>query len=82
MLCHHPNESTPDFFRNVPIILDNAIYIDVSDGVNVVYFSYINKYYKVTIKATKDKTELYLTTIFEMREKDFQKKVTLLKNKD
>lgn len=78
MLAHHPKETNTDMFRAVQGILSNAAAVDTSDGVNAVYFTLDDKYYKATVKATRDKMELYLTTVFEMRERDFKKKVAAL----
>lgn len=78
MLAHHPHETNLALFKEVRNILSKAVAIDTSDTVNAVYFAVNDKYYKATVKATKDKSELYLTTVFEMRERDFKKKVAAL----
>lgn len=80
MLAHHPKETTQALFKSVQGLLSQAVAIDTSDGVNAVYFTQDDKYYKATVKSTKDKKELYLTTVFEMRERDFKKKVSQLRN--
>lgn len=73
MLAHHPELDLLPLFKDVQMILKNAIRIVKDGDSNVVYYSVNGKHYKTAIKSTKDKKELYLTTIFKMDEKEFYK---------
>lgn len=71
MIAHHPELDLLSLFKDTAFILKNAVRIIKENDLNVVYYSLGNKYYKTVIKSTKDKKELYLTTIFKMDEKEF-----------
>lgn len=73
MLAHHPELDLLPLFKDVQMILKNAVMIVKDGDSNVVYYSVNDKHYKTAIKSTRDKKELYLTTIFKMNEKDFYK---------
>lgn len=73
MIIHHPELDLEPLFKDVQNILNNAIKVVKKDNLNVIYFTKQGKNYITTIKATKDKSELYLTTIYEANDKNFEK---------
>lgn len=75
MLAHHPELDLLPLFKNMQMILDNAVHLQKRDDVNVVYFTKMQKYYIATVKVTRDKTELYLTTIYETMLKEFERQM-------
>lgn len=75
MLSHHPNESTLELFRDTRFILRNAIKIKVESGGYAVYYTAGNVNYKAVLKVTQDKREIYLTTLFPLREKEFSREL-------
>ena len=75
MLAHHPQESTPELFRDARYLLRNAEKIRVENGQYAIYYSTGHGHYKAVVKATRDKKELYLTTLFRMKEKEFRREL-------
>lgn len=75
MMIHHPELDLLPVFAQVQDILDNAIKVVQKDDLNVVYFSMQDKNYITAIKATRDKDELYLTTIYQVDDKRFKKEL-------
>lgn len=73
MIIHHPELDLEPLFKDVQNILNNAIKVVKKDDLNVIYFTKQGKNYITTIKATKDKSELYLTTIYKASDKNFEK---------
>lgn len=68
MLAHHP-ESEVELFRQASFLLKNATKPKIENEQFVIYYIVGNVRYKATVKATKDKKELYLTTIFKIDSK-------------
>lgn len=75
MIAHHPELDLLPLFKDVQMILKNAVKVVKKDDLNVIYFSVQDKHYIATVKATRDKKELYLTTIYAIKEKDFVKQI-------
>lgn len=75
MIVHHPELDLLPLFKDVQMILKNAVKVVKKDDLNVIYFSVQDKHYIATVKATRDKKELYLTTIYAIKEKDFVKQI-------
>lgn len=73
MIMHHPELDLAPVFNNVQVILNTAQAIVKQDDLNLLYYAINDVHYKVAIKSTKDKSELYMTTIFKMTEKEFYK---------
>lgn len=82
MLAHHPEmaDDLLQIFQNLQYILNNAIKVVKESDVNVIYFSIYNKNYIATVKATQDKKELYLTTVYAVDEKRFNKRLEKYKD--
>lgn len=75
MMIHHPELDLLPLFKDVQSILDSAIKIVQKDDLNVIYFTKQGKNYITAIKATRDKSELYLTTIYQIDDKRFEKEL-------
>lgn len=79
MLVHHPEldpiKDLLPLFKDTQMILKNAVRIIKEKELSVVYYSVNSNYYKVAIKTTNNRQELYLTTIFKMDEKEFHKDI-------
>ncbi|OOR92093.1 hypothetical protein B0181_02095 [Moraxella caviae] len=75
MVVHHPEQANMTLFSSVQRILDGATKVVKKDDLNVVYFSQQGKNYIVVVKATKDRKELYLTTIYQADEKEFYRQI-------
>lgn len=73
MIIHHPELDLLSLFNNVQQIIIKATAIVKQDDLNILYYAIDDVHYKVAIKSTKDKSELYMTTIFKMTEKEFYK---------
>lgn len=73
MIIHHPELDLEPLFNNIQQVITKATAIVRQDDLSVLYYSIDDVHYKVAIKSTKDKSELYMTTIFKMTEKEFYK---------
>lgn len=73
MMIHHPELDLLPLLNNVQQIIIKATAIVKQDDFNILYYATDDVHYKVAIKSTKDKSELYMTTIFKMTEKEFYK---------
>lgn len=73
MIAHHAELDLFELFKNTAYILKNAVKVVQKDDFNLIYFSVQENNYISTVKATKDKSELFLTTIYQARDKEFQK---------
>lgn len=71
MIAHHPelSDGMLSLFKDTHLILKNATKIEVKDEFNLIYFNIGDKNYKATVKATQNKLELYLTTIYLISDK-------------
>lgn len=79
MLVHHPEldpiKDLLPLFKDTQMMLKNAVRVIKDKEFSVVYYLFNGKYYKVAIKTTNNRRELYLTTIFKMDEKEFYKDI-------
>lgn len=83
MLAHHPelHDELLQLFKDTQMILKNALKVVQKDDLNVIYFSVQDNNYIATIKATRDKSELYLTTIYKIDNNRFQKEMDKVKDR-
>lgn len=82
MMVHHPELDLLPLFRDTHLILKGAEYVHYKDELNVIYFSVQEKRYIATIKATRDKSELYLTTIYKADIKPYTKQLEKAKQEN
>lgn len=73
MLAHHPEQVSMALFQDVHLMLKNATLILKESDTHVSYFRVEEKLYKASIKVTKDRRELYLLTVFETNQKEFDR---------
>ena len=75
MFAHHSEleHELLSLFRDTSFLLKNAIRIKQKDDFNVVYFAVGNRNYMASVKATQDRKELYLTTIYALDDERFKK---------
>ena len=81
MLIHHPEQAGFELFLSAQTILDNAVKVVKQDDMSVIYFSQDDKNYIATVKTTKDRNELYLTTIYQIDDKRFAKELDKKKDR-
>lgn len=81
MFVHHPELQDELFsmFQDSHVILKNAIEIVKQDENRLIYYSIKDKFYKASVKMTEEGEELYLLTLFKVREKTFRKELEKLK---
>lgn len=70
MIAHHPEQAGIELFRETALLLKNAIDIQVENEQFAIYYAVREVKYKASVKATKDKKELYLTTLFKIESKN------------
>ncbi|UNU73276.1 hypothetical protein LU293_09460 [Moraxella nasovis] len=73
MIIHHPEQADLPLFLSVQDILDNAITVIQEDDYRASFFKRGDGIYQATLKATQDRQEIYLLTVFKMSEKEFEK---------